>query len=265
MNHYTYELRFENGMKYIGVRSCKCPIDEDSYVGSSKLIPSTLYATCEKVILGVFDTRIDAQQDEITRHAKLDVARNPEYYNGINAKSTGFSPVGLTAKVSENVANRAKRFRAYRGENRTEAQKLADQALSKFKGTKNPAKGLSGLDNTQVKPWYYVTPEGEYVEVYTSIRQYIKSHPIFKAWPVSRIYERMSIAPHIPGLKGAIKGFTFGYIHDKPHYLTQENIAIMLQVLQHINIPNLQNLHKINAKHKPNLISNIIRRTNESS
>ena len=117
MNHYTYEIKFENDMKYLGVRSCKCAISDDIYTGSSKLIPPELYGTCQKTILGIFDTRIEAQEDEILRHAKLDVARNPEYYNGINAKSTGFSPIGLTKERSERVKLRAEKFRAYRGEN----------------------------------------------------------------------------------------------------------------------------------------------------
>ena len=255
MNHYTYEIKFENGMKYLGVRSCKCAIEDDPYTGSSKLIPPELYATCEKIILAIFDTRIEAQEDEIRRHKELDVARNPEYYNGVNAKSTGFSPIGLTKSHSENVRKRAEKFRAYRGNNRTKAQKEADKKISEFqKGKKNPSKGNSGMDNPQVKPWYYITPEGKYVEVYTSIRQYLPTHEIFKDWKPSKIYERISTKPHIPSVRGMVKGYTFGYLHNKPDCITQENILMALELAHYINIPNI---HKEHPNKTKNLISNI--------
>lgn len=256
MNHYTYEIKFENGMKYLGVRSCKCPIEEDVYTGSSKLIPPELYATCEKTILATFDTRIEAQQDEIKRHAELDVARSPEYYNGVNAKSTGFSPIGLTKKRSKAVKVRADKFRAYRGSNRTEAQQNADKALSRYKGTKNPAKGNSGTDNTQFKPWYYITPAGIYVEVTNiPIRQYCALPECPLGFKATRIYERISSSAHQPFVRGQLKGYVFGYLNTKPDFLTQENIDLAYQIAAHIALPDM---HKVQMpKRKTNLISNI--------
>jgi len=255
MNHYTYEIKFENDMKYLGVRSCKCPIEDDPYTGSSKLIPPELYATCEKTILATFETRIEAQQDEIRRHAELDVARNPAYYNGINAKSTGFSPIGLTKKHSENVKLRSEKFRAYRGTNRTEAQLKADKKVAEFqKDRKDPSKGNSGIDNPKVKPWYYITPEGEYIEVHTSIRQYLPTHPVFKDWSPSKIYERISTKAHIPSIRGVVKGYTFGYLFDKPECINQYNILLSLEIANYINIPDI---HKATRENNKNLISNI--------
>ncbi len=254
MNHYTYEIKFENNMKYIGVRSCKCNIEDDVYTGSSKLIPPELYATCKKTILATFSTRVEAQQDEIERHAKLDVARNPEYYNGVNAKSIGFSPIGLTKTHSDKVRIRADKFRAYRGENRTEAQKVADNGLSKYKGVTNLAKGNTGADNPKYKPWYYITPDGTYTEVYTSISKYLPTHPVFKDWSPSKVYERISTKPHIPSTRGVVKWYTFGYLHDKPTCITQENILMALELAHYMNIPNI---HKETPNKTKNLISNI--------
>lgn len=255
MNHYTYEIEFENGMKYLGVRSCKCPIDKDIYTGSSKLIPPELYATCKKTILATFNTRIEAQEDEIRRHELLDVARNPNYYNGINAKSTGFSPIGLTKERSEKVKAKAEKFRAYRGENRTEAQKKADKALSKYKGTSNTAKGNSGTDNPQFKPWYYITPEGTYVEILEiPIRQYCQLPECPKEFKATRIYERISSCAHQAFVRGPLKGYVFGYIHTKPDYLTQEAIDLAYKVSENIL---LQDFHKTKITNRKNLISNI--------
>lgn len=255
MNHYTYEIEFENGMKYLGVRSCKCPIDEDVYTGSSKLIPPELYATCKKTILATFNTRIEAQEDEIRRHAELDVARNPEYYNGINAKSTGFSPIGLTKERSEKVKLRAEKFRTYRGSNRTEAQQKADKALSKYKGTKNPAKANLGTDNSQFKPWYYITPEGLYTQINEiPIRQYCELPECPEGFKASRIYERISSCAHQPFVRGQLKGYIFGYVHTKPEYLTQANIDLAYKISEHLILPNL---HGIKQPNRKNLISNI--------
>lgn len=255
MNHYTYKIKFENGMKYLGVRSCRCPIEEDVYTGSSKLIPPELYATCEKTRLATFATRIKAQEDEIKRHAELDVARNPEYYNGVNATSIGFSPIGLTKERSEKVKLRAEKFRSYRGSNRTEAQKQADIALSKYKGISNPAKGNSGTDNPQFKPWYYITPEGLYNQIdEIPIRQYCELPECPEGFKASRIYERISSCAHQPFVRGPLKGYIFGYVHTKPEYLTQANIDLAYKVSEHLILPNL---HGIKQPNRKNLISNI--------
>ena len=49
MNHYVYEItNLANGRKYIGKRSCKCPIEKDKYMGSSELISLAIekYGIC---------------------------------------------------------------------------------------------------------------------------------------------------------------------------------------------------------------------------
>lgn len=271
MNHYTYEIEFSNGMKYIGVRSCKCSIEDDSYLGSSKVIPPELYATCVKNILKVFNTRIEALQHEIKLHSELDVANNTIYYNQVNQSSVKFNQQGTSKSTHEHIKrmadklkdrskkeytyleDKSKKASARRGSNRTEAQKKADLNLSYTQlGVCNPAKGLTGSDSPKFKPWYYITPEGKYYEVYTSIRNFCSNNN-----PLPGNYRQVSHAvsarAHMPALKGSLKDWVFGYIHDKPSYLTQENIAIALNVLLHLPFqsPNKE------TPNRPNLISNI--------
>jgi hypothetical protein len=89
--HYTYEITYPNGMKYIGVRSCTCPPSEDNYYGSSKHTPTT----GDKLILRIFKTRKEAVQHEVYLHNYNDVARNPIYYNKAKQTSTGFDTSGM--------------------------------------------------------------------------------------------------------------------------------------------------------------------------
>lgn len=253
MNHYTYKIEFENGMKYIGVRSCKCPIPKDSYYGSSKVIPAELYATCTKTILNTFNTRIEALQDEIKLHEELDVAVNSNYYNQVKQTSEKFNQQGTTkethehiARMAEKLKERSKTTHAYletsgkksaslRGERRTNVQKKADALVSQQqKGIKNPAKGNPGIEHPKFKPWYYVTPEGEYYEVFDSVRNYVKTKADIYKFTAGQLGNALSRKPNYPILRGKFKDFIFGYIHSKPEYLTQENILLAIQILQHL-------------------------------
>lgn len=253
MNHYTYQLEFENSIKYIGVRSCKCPINEDSYYGSSKIIPSELYATCTKIVLNTFETRIEALQDEIRLHEELDIAVNPNYYNQVKQTSEKFNQQGTTKETHEHIARMAEKLKgrtkvthAYletsgkkaaslRGENRTDAQKKADALVSQQqKGIKNPAKGNPSVEHPKFKPWYYITSEGVYVEVHDSVRNYVKTPQNTLKFTTGQLGNALANKPHYPILRGNFKGYVFGYVHTKPEYLTEENILLAIQVLQHL-------------------------------
>lgn len=253
MNHYTYEIEFENGMKYIGVRSCKCPIEQDSYLGSSNVIPSELYATCTKSILNTFDTRIEALQNEIKLHKKLDIAVNPSYYNQVKQTTGKFDQQGTTKETHEHIARMAEKLKgrtkkdweyleakgkkssALRGDKRTPAQKEADKRISqKQKGVKNPAKGNPSTNHPKFKPWYFITPEGEYYEVNDSIRNFVKTDSNVHGFTAGQLGNALANKPNYPILRGNFKGYVFGYVHSKPNYLTQENILLAIQVLQHL-------------------------------
>lgn len=263
MNHYTYKITFENGMKYIGVRSCKCEINEDTYLGSSKVIPSELYSTCVKEILGVFSTRVEAIANEIKLHGELDIALNPEYYNQVKQSAKLFDQQGTTKETHNHIREMANKLKgrtisthpylgvkgkqasSKRGLNRTQAQLEADKQVSLTqKGIKNPLKGNSGADNPQFKPWYFITPFGEYYEVFTSIREYCSS----SEWSYTAVSRAIRENSNLPMLRGNLKGYVFGTLISKPEYLTQENIILALKVLMHLPMisPNRESFGKGN-------------------
>ena len=76
-------------MKYIGVRSCNClPENDFDYMSSSKILIEVMQKTPEvftKTIIDTFPTREIANTNEQWLHETYDVARNPEFYNRMNA------------------------------------------------------------------------------------------------------------------------------------------------------------------------------------
>jgi len=98
-------------MQYIGVRSCSClPENDSDYMGSSKTLDETMAVEPEaftKTIIGTFPTREIANDDEQRLHKHYDVAKNPKFYNLMNAP-TGFCNAGKSPslktrkKMSEN-------------------------------------------------------------------------------------------------------------------------------------------------------------------
>lgn len=77
MNHYNYKIaNVKTGEFYIGVRSCKCPIEEDSYMGSSsiwnKIYIKEHKQDLVKEILETFETRKLANGGEVKRLKKVE-------------------------------------------------------------------------------------------------------------------------------------------------------------------------------------------------
>lgn len=91
MNHYTYVV-FDPSldMKYIGVRSCECPAEEDPYMGSSYAMTNEDRARCDKMVLDIFNTIEEALAEEIRLHEVHQVHKNPEFWNMVKQTSTKF-------------------------------------------------------------------------------------------------------------------------------------------------------------------------------
>lgn len=178
MYHYTYLLTFLDGMKYVGVRSTTILPELDTcYLGSGKALPERTLQTCTKTILGVFPTRNAAVNSEIEFIRLNNCVKSKEYYN-LRAKT--FDKHGIPASLAEKARltamsreiSRIEYGLKYSGEGRTPAQRAGDlRAAEKIKGTKCPAKGQAGSKNPGFAPWYFISPDGTYTEVFDTAKQ----------------------------------------------------------------------------------------------
>lgn len=133
--HYVYEITYSTGMKYIGVRSCNCEIEDDSYMGSAFHIPDDIKSTGVKKVLSTHKTRYEAVNEEIRIHAELNVKDNPLYYNQCNSCSTKFYPskeahergakkrTGRSKESHDYIRKQVQVRKKYKGKGLTEAQK----------------------------------------------------------------------------------------------------------------------------------------------
>lgn len=91
MNHYVYLITDDAVSNYIGVRSCKCLIQDDTkYWGSSKCNPANMRETHNKIILKRFDTRKEANHYEQEMHDLFDVSNNSQFWNIVAARGDQF-------------------------------------------------------------------------------------------------------------------------------------------------------------------------------
>ena len=110
--HYVYLLISNTEEKfYIGVRSCSCRIDEDSYMGSSSVMTKEDKDNCDKLVLKEFDTRKEAIAYEVELHNQFEVSTNKKFWNKAKQTSTGFDTTGRVMSEEE----RAKRSRSLMG------------------------------------------------------------------------------------------------------------------------------------------------------
>ena len=136
-------------MKYIGVRSCSClPENDLDYMGSSKILGEAMKVepeTFTKSIIETFSTREDANTNEQWLHETYDVARNPLFYNQMNAP-LGFCMSGREhskeTKEKMSVSTSGKNHPLYGKKRSLETRKNISAAKKgKTKGKNNPNYG----------------------------------------------------------------------------------------------------------------------------
>lgn len=222
MYHYVYTLYFPStGMSYIGCHSTVIKPELDTcYLGSGKLLPKDRNPqNCIKTIVKEFNTRKEATSYEEFLIAKYDAVNSSSYYNvrlHVYDKHGSHLSEEHKAWISNHFKGRKRveYSKKYRGEGRTPAQKAGSiRAGLKLRGTKDPRKGKSGVKNNAFKPWYYITPSGEYHEVYDlTLRDASK-----KLFNVSEHQLTNRFIPaniHKPMKKSCNKlvGYTFGFL-----------------------------------------------------
>ncbi len=97
--HYVYKITRVHPdmpeMYYIGKRTCRCPIEEDLYMGSSKVLNADMEKVgsehFKKEVLEIFESEEAAYAKEIELHALYDVKSDDTYYNLVNQLSEKFN------------------------------------------------------------------------------------------------------------------------------------------------------------------------------
>lgn len=102
--HYVYKITNNNPTDerkyYIGVRTSENenPQEDVKYMSSSESLKEAIgelgLENFSKEILSTWETREEANAEEVRMHWEIDVAANPEYYNKTNATSTKFDTTG---------------------------------------------------------------------------------------------------------------------------------------------------------------------------
>lgn len=178
MNHYAYLLTFTNSMRYVGARSTKLSPELDaSYLGSGTALPLDRLdlLNVSKVILATFSTREELMKYEKDFIIQNGCATSPEWYNQRIATFDRHGSIpwnkGLVVTNEVDSTFSATFSSRYKGK-RSPAMLAAHAATAeKIRGTFNPDKGHKSISNCAFIPWYYVTPEGVYVEVHDKTKR----------------------------------------------------------------------------------------------
>lgn len=171
MYHYAYLLTFPNGMQYIGARSTNIlPELDTTYLGSGRNLPKNRKDTKDvsKVILSTFTNRRDLINFEIEFIKNNNCVKSDNWYNKVTSTFDRHGSKPWNKGISGIPNTHTKTFiDRYCTGYRTPAQLAAKERVSKkLTGVACPERGHKGITNSGFKPWYYITPDGEYVEVY---------------------------------------------------------------------------------------------------
>jgi len=261
-NHYVYQINYKNGMKYIGVRSCNCNIEDDKYTGSGFHIPKEINIIVNKEILSVHNTRKEAMEEEIQLHKLYDVKNNDNFYNQCNASSTKFivgkdavkraaeTRRGRTKDTHDYIRRQCESRKKYKG-NLTYAQQKAVEKMIKANSSKE-SKSLARGDERTEKQKQGAKRQAEKIR---GVKNKAKGHPgitstSFVPWyyitPEGKrveVYDKTKKEyvdqlpftmrqlshrfhhsnKHKPGKTGIFKGWTFGNIITPKQSQVQRN------------------------------------------
>lgn len=213
MYHYAYLLTFPDGMKYIGARSSKLKPELDtSYLGSGRALPKDRLdkRNVSKIILATFLTRHELMEFEQQFIELNGCTKSDRWYNLRVAtydrhKSEPWNK-GKTGIPNMHTDTFKKRYcNGYR----TPAQIAGAKSMrEKLTGVTNPLKGHHGTDNSGFVPWYYITPEGEYVEVHDKTKE--EMAPSFGVTQRQLVHRFHYTNEHRVAKYPTLRGYVFG-------------------------------------------------------
>ena len=161
MNHYVYEItNLVNGKKYIGKRSCKCPIEDDKYMGSGILISKAIKKygkeNFRKDILEICNSEEMAFEREKYWIKHYNAVESREFYNikdGGEGNTREDALRNLAKLTPEQIIERSRKLSiASKGEN-------------------NAMYGVKGKDSPVSKAIVMMDLEGNIVKEFDCIRE----------------------------------------------------------------------------------------------
>lgn len=216
MRHYVYLLEFQDGMKYVGARSCNFdPKLDTCYLGSGSHLPKDRNRfNCKKTVLKEYSNREAAIAAESTYIKEHDCVTSERYYNVRISTFDRYGTTGKKQKRNKKLDQKALKIRAekckqYKGKNRTPALLDADRRRGNtIRGIKNPKKSNPGIENGGFTPWYYITPEGDYHEMHSITRKDFAPQIGLTPRQMEHRFHHTNI--HKPGRTKPAKNWIFG-------------------------------------------------------
>ena len=156
MNHYVYLITNNiNNKKYIGKRSCHCPIELDNYMGSGTLLHRAFdkygIENFSKHILVICESEEQAFEEEKKAIELVNATKNPMYYNIADGGHGGNTLAGYTEEQMEEFRRKISENR--KGQNHSEEtrRKLSESRKGKYVGELSPNFGRTFSEETRKK------------------------------------------------------------------------------------------------------------------
>lgn len=171
MFHYVYEItNLINGKKYIGKRSCKCPVIEDRYMGSGTALKNAFKKygmnNFSKKIIMLCDTEEEAYKNERRLIESIKAYSDKNYYNIASGGEGGFfrNCAGKTVEEMQEIKEKVKatRVKLFGSENpmygtkHTEEERkyLSETSKTLWQNDEFRNKTIEGLRKVQSTPEY---------------------------------------------------------------------------------------------------------------
>lgn len=221
--HYVYMLiSLIEDKYYIGARSCVCSIDEDTYMGSSRVMTKEDKRNCDKLILKEFNTRKEAIAYEIELHERFDVSNNQKFWNVAKQTSTGFDTTGREMTEKERKMRSEVQKKRFKNGHHCTGITLSKEHKEKI------SKGLQGKTHTEetkkkiqkshkdrainhwkFEPWWYKV-NGVVTEVYDKTIHQFADELGINFDVVKDRFRSKFVGKELT--RGVLKGYTFGRI-----------------------------------------------------